>query len=181
MLITEFKRESISGRRQLAQLLATTWPQSYGENPDQEVDNLLADDRLAIAALEGDELIGFVGAIPQYGKTGWELHPMVVNSLHRQQRIGARLLNFLEKEIISEGGLTIYLGTDDEDGSTSLSQEDLYQDTWQKIATIKNLKNHPYEFYQKQGYQIIGVIPDANGWGKPDIMMAKRVGTPDAE
>jgi aminoglycoside 6'-N-acetyltransferase I len=31
------------------------------------------------------------------------------------------------------------------------------------------------EFYQKQGFVIIGVMPDANGLGKPDILMAKSV------
>lgn len=25
------------------------------------------------------------------------------------------------------------------------------------------------------GFVIVGVMPDANGWGKPDIFMAKRV------
>ena len=44
------------------------------------------------------------------------------------------------------------------------------------LAQIRNLNNHPYEFYQKVGFTIVGVIPDANGFGKPDIMMAKRVG-----
>lgn len=34
---------------------------------------------------------------------------------------------------------------------------------------------HPYEFYQKLGYSIVGVLPDANGFEKPDIFMAKRV------
>jgi aminoglycoside 6'-N-acetyltransferase I len=34
---------------------------------------------------------------------------------------------------------------------------------------------HPYEFYQKLGYVIVGVIPDANGPGKPDILMAKSL------
>jgi len=32
-----------------------------------------------------------------------------------------------------------------------------------------------YEFYQKLGFTIVGIIPDANGWGKPDILVAKRV------
>ena len=29
--------------------------------------------------------------------------------------------------------------------------------------------------YQKCGFVIVGVVPDANGPGKPDILMAKRV------
>jgi hypothetical protein len=34
---------------------------------------------------------------------------------------------------------------------------------------------HPNEFYQKLGYEIVGVIPDANGLGKHDILMAKSL------
>ena len=43
------------------------------------------------------------------------------------------------------------------------------------LAKIRNLRGHPYEFYQKLGFVIVGVIPDANGPGKPDILMTKRV------
>jgi aminoglycoside 6'-N-acetyltransferase I len=45
----------------------------------------------------------------------------------------------------------------------------------ENIKNIKNLKRHPYEFYQKLGYTIVGVVPDANGIGKPDIVMAKSL------
>ncbi|MDR3085239.1 MAG: hypothetical protein LBU47_02880 [Christensenellaceae bacterium] len=38
---------------------------------------------------------------------------------------------------------------------------------------FEQLGRRPVEFYQKQGYQIVGVIPDANGPGKPDLYMAK--------
>jgi len=50
------------------------------------------------------------------------------------------------------------------------------EDAWSHVRTIRNLRHHPYEFYQKLGFVIGGVIPDANGFGKPDILMAKRVG-----
>lgn len=175
MIITEFDREDKVLRGQLAEVLLQTWPKEYSEEPLEKVAELLADDRIAVAALEEDELVGFIGAIPQYGTTGWELHPLVVRDTYHRQRIGMRLVDFLEKEITSKGGITVYLGTDDLGHETSLSDVDLYQDTFEAIKNIKNLKNHPYEFYEKQGYKIVGVIPDANGWQKPDILMAKRL------
>jgi aminoglycoside 6'-N-acetyltransferase I len=68
------------------------------------------------------------------------------------------------------------LGSDDDFEGTSLSGQDLYPDIAAHIAGIKNVDKHPFEFYQKCGYVIIGLVPDANGFGKPDIIMGKRVG-----
>jgi aminoglycoside 6'-N-acetyltransferase I len=81
----------------------------------------------------------------------------------------------LEHQVSQRGALTLWVGTDDETGMTSLAGVDLYPNVWEHLAQIKNLRNHPYEFYQKLGFVIAGVIPDANGLGKPDILMAKRV------
>lgn len=133
----------------------------------------------ALIATYGGHLVGFAGAIPQYENTGWELHPLAVREEYQRKGIGSRLLEALETEVVKKGGITIYLGSDDERGRTTLSNTDLYENTFSKIEAIKNLGDHPYEFYQKYGYKIIGVIPDANGIGKPDIMMAKRVLKPE--
>ena len=73
------------------------------------------------------------------------------------------------------GGLTVYLGSDDVSNMTSLGGVDLYPDVWVHLNQIQNLRGHPYGFYQKCGFVISGVVPDANGFGKPDILMAKRV------
>ena len=73
------------------------------------------------------------------------------------------------------GGLTILLGTDDETQQTTLAEIDLFPNVWEHVTHIENLKRHPYEFYQKLGYVIVGVVPEANGPGKPDILMAKSV------
>ncbi len=81
----------------------------------------------------------------------------------------------LEERVQEQGGLTLWLGTDDEADMTSLSGVDLYPNVWEHVAQIQNLRRHPYEFYKKVGFVIVGVLPDANGRGRPDILMAKRV------
>ncbi|WP_345321446.1 hypothetical protein [Candidatus Villigracilis proximus] len=80
-----------------------------------------------------------------------------------------------EEQVRQQGGLTITLGSDDEDHMTSLSDVNLFVNLWDQVKNIRNLKHHPYEFYQKMGYVITGVVPNANGIGKPDIIMSKRV------
>ncbi len=170
--------------QQLAALLVEGfkehWPNAW---PDvdaalEEVRAALEPGRINRIALDGDgaTVLGWVGAIPNYGPTGWELHPLVVHPAHQGRGVGRALVADLEEQVRAQGGLTLYLGTDDEDAMTSLSQVDLYENLWEHIANIRNLRGHPYEFYQKMGFTIVGIVPDANGWGKPDIMMAKRVG-----
>lgn len=40
---------------------------------------------------------------------------------------------------------------------------------------MRNFKRHPYEFYQKCGFALVGVLPDANGPGRPDVFLARRI------
>jgi aminoglycoside 6'-N-acetyltransferase I len=150
------------------------WPEM--ESALQEVRECAVPDYICRAALDDDAtLLGWIGGRPEYDGNVWELHPMVVRADRRGQGIGRALVADLEDQVRARGGLTIMLGTDDEDQMTSLGGADLYHNLWEQIAAISNLKDHPYAFYQKCGYTIIGVIPDANGRGKPDIYMGKRV------
>lgn len=158
-----------------AELLANSFPQAYQDSARAEMDEILGEERIAVMAVFDDMLVGFTGAIPQYGVTGWELHPLIVKPDFRGQGIGARLVEKLEEAVAARGGVVMYLGTDDEFGQTSLAGTDLFDDLYGKIPMIKNINRHPYEFYLKIGYKIVGVIPDANGFGKPDILMAKRL------
>lgn len=175
MEISRFEKDSPKFIKEASELLVENFPHSYSDCAEEEIKNCLDDDRIAIMAVEDGQLIGFVGAIPQYGVTGWELHPIVIRKSHQFKGIGSLLIKALEKEVKSSGGVTIYLGADDEFNKTSLSNDDLYEDLFMKITDIKNYNKHPYEFYIKMGYRIVGVIPDANGIGKPDIWMAKRL------
>lgn len=183
MRIVNFPADDVDLVRQAALLLVeafkdhapNAWPDM--DSALEEVHEALEPEKVCRVALdEQGKVLGWVGAIPQYETTGWELHPLVVHPTYQGQGIGRALAADVEEQVRARGGLTIYLGTDDEDFRTSLSQVDLYENTWEHIANIRNLNRHPYEFYQKMGYTIVGVLPDANGWNKPDIWMAKRVG-----
>ena len=99
---------------------------------------------------------------------------------YQRQGIGRALVHDLEVHARERGGLTLGAGADDEDGRTTLGDADLYQDLPRQLAAVRNLGGHPYTFYQRLGFSIVGVMPDANGFGKPDIFLAKRIATPPA-
>lgn len=154
------------------------WPDAWPDLTSalQEVHDSFGEDRISrVAVTDEGYVLGWIGAIQEYDGHAWQLHPLVVHPMHQGSGIGRALVVDLEDRIRQRGGITIYLGTDDEDDMTSLANTDLYPDVLSHLARIKNLKRHPFEFYQKLGYVIIGVIPDANGLGKPDILMAKRL------
>lgn len=60
-------------------------------------------------------------------------------------------------------------------GRTSIGGRDLYPDPLRAAANVVSTVQHPLEFYRKLGFVVVGLLPDANGFGKPDIFMAKRV------
>jgi aminoglycoside 6'-N-acetyltransferase I len=168
---------NITWIEEAATMLMEAFPHSYQSIDDgkEEVEECLEEGKITLVAIDNGYAVGFVGASPRYGTTGWELHPLVILKSHRREGVGSVLVKALEKEVLVQGGVMIYLGSDDEFGTTSLSNCDLFHNTFKRIDNIKNLDNHPYEFYEKQGYKIVGVFPDANGIGKPDIWMAKAL------
>jgi aminoglycoside 6'-N-acetyltransferase I len=154
------------------------WPDAWPdlESALEEVQESLGEERISrIAVDEIGAVLGWIGGIKTYEGKVWELHPLVVRSDSQRKGIGKALIADLEAQVRKRGGLTLWVGTDDENNMTTLSGINLYPNVFEHIAKIKNLKNHPYEFYQKCGFVIVGVMPDANGLGKPDIYMAKSV------
>ena len=182
MKIITLTKENDALVQQAAQLLmdafrehwVDAWPTL--EEGLQEVHEMLEAERICRAAIDEDNnLLGVIGGIPQYDGHVWELHPLAVQPAMQGRGIGKLLVEDLEQQVHLRGGLTITLGSDDEDNMTSLSDVDLYENLWEKIRDVRNFKRHPYEFYQKLGYVITGIVPDANGIGKPDIIMSKKV------
>lgn len=145
------------------------------EDAREEVSAALEDEHINIVAVDGSgAVIGWVGGFHAYARV-WELHPIAVLPAWQKRGVGTALMRAFEAAVRERGGLVITLGTDDVLGQTSLAGKDLYPDLWTELANIRNLGGHPFSFYQRLGYHVTGVIPDANGFGKPDILMCKRL------
>jgi aminoglycoside 6'-N-acetyltransferase I len=161
-------RDAFRQRTEDWQDLDSTREEVLASLAPEKISRVLVDDAGAV--------LGWIGGLPTYGGRVWELHPIVVAASHRRQGIGRALVQDLERLVARRGALTLVAGSDDENHETSLSGIDLYLDIPGSIRDIKNLRGHPYEFYLRLGFRVTGVVPDANGRGKPDILLAKRIG-----
>jgi aminoglycoside 6'-N-acetyltransferase I len=185
MKIVDVTPENIHAIKQIAELLidgfhdtdSTAWRNM--EDALAEVQESLQPGRISrIAIDERGDVLGWIGGIEQYDGNVWELHPLVVRRDRQRQGVGRTLVADFEQQVVQRGGHTILLGTDDENYRTTLGGLDLYPDVLDKLRSIKNRRSHPFEFYLRVGYHVVGVVPDANGFGKPDILMAKRISAP---
>ncbi|NLJ65674.1 MAG: GNAT family N-acetyltransferase [Clostridiales bacterium] len=164
---------------QAAQILTDSIPIGWPtlQQALEEIEERLIPENTLLAAVEDGNVVGWGGILaPVYNGNVFELHPLAVRSDKRKQGIGRAIVTALEDEARKQGGLTIYAGADDErdDGETSLANVDLYDDLPGKIRDFTP-DTHQTGFYLKMGYKIIGVMPDANGIGKPDIFLGKRL------
>lgn len=159
MKIVDFNTLREVQRTQAAQMLTDElsdgWPtfaDAMGEI--NELYEVLYDDpnALLLAAIDEDEVIGWAGLFPEYGKL-FELHPLVVRGDKQGKGIGSILLNTITSAAKEKGGLTLILGSGDEKlgGETSFANVDLYNDLPRQMAQFTP-GTHPTAFYMKHGF-----------------------------
>jgi aminoglycoside 6'-N-acetyltransferase I len=144
MLIVDLEPGEEESIRQTATLLVEgfkdNWPDAW-PNMDAalvEVRESFGEGRISRVALdEGGTVLGWIGGIPSYEGNVWELHPLVVRTDIQRRGIGSALVTDLEERVRERGGLTLWLGTDDETGMTTLSGVDLYPNLLEHLANIK--------------------------------------------
>ena len=180
MRIVDLAAQTEDLKQQAGTLLSGAFPHDQGwpdpEAGRNEIDWIVRQGGFVLAALDHDSLLGWAGGLPEYRGLVWELHPLVVQASHRRRGVGRQLVEAFEAVARERGGLTATLGTDDHFGDTSLGGVDLYADVPGRIAGLRDLgQEHPFLFYRKLGYVVTGVMPDANGRGKPDIHMSKAL------
>lgn len=180
-IIDAYKDENLN--RQMAEILldgfsdtgTTAWQTI--EECFEEVEHSLDDEKISrIAVDENEKVLAWTIGAEIYDVT-WELELLVVRRDSKLQGIGRKMLADFEEQVRQRNGSVVFLGSDDENNRTSLGGIELYPNPLEHLANLKNLGKHPYEFYQKCGYTVVGVIPHANGFGKPDIWLSKQIGS----
>ena len=179
--IVDFRRLSTAQLSEAARILRQAlahMPSAYNEPGAAEAEmRTFLDDpgRFALAALDGERLLGWIGGIRENYSHAFELHPLVVDPPEQRRGIGSALVAALEERARAEGAITVYLGSDDDFGGTNLFGRDLYPDVLSKAGQIEATGAHAISFYRRLGFEVVGILPDANGFGRPDILMAKRI------
>jgi len=154
------------------------WPDM--EAARAEVSECLNPEWIILGAFDSaGVLVGWIGGQPHYYGDVWELHPMVVDERFRRRGISRMMVVELERRLRERGVLALYLGTDDENEQTSIGGVEVFPGVLDRLRELRNLRGHPFEVYQRLGFELVGVIPHANGFGRPDIHMAKRLRAPD--
>ena len=129
--------------------------------------------RLGRVVMEKGQAAGWIGLIKR--KRIWEIHPIAVAIEHQYRGFGHLLVNDVARIAKSAGALTLYAGTSDEVGTTNLYGVDLYIDPASAIKNIEAIGRNPYKFWESAGFTVVGLMPDAEGIGKPGIELARRL------
>jgi aminoglycoside 6'-N-acetyltransferase I len=77
--------------------------------------------------------------------------------------------------LLSKRGCSAYALVQAMRRTPTLYGVDLYENPLGALANIRSKRKHAYEFWLKIGFSIVGVMPDAEGRGKPAILLAKRI------
>jgi aminoglycoside 6'-N-acetyltransferase I len=175
-----------ANRKLLANLAALSHKAAQQHSPSwlQSVDAALREIRrtsedgvLTSVALAHGRPKGWIAA-RQRGQLSWEIHPLLVEPAVSGQGYGKILVLDIERKIRSHGGTSVFLSTSDATNSTNLRDFDLYADPLRAIRNIAvrdTVRGHAYQFWQRVGFTVVGVIPDAEGPGVPSIHLAKKL------
>ena len=117
--------------------------------------------------------MGWIGLIP--GARVWEIHPIAIAVEHQYKGYGQLLVEDAAAMATNAGALTLFASTSDEVGTTNLFGQNLYDNPALALANLQATGRTPYKFWESAGFTVVGVLPDAEGKGKPSIHLAREL------
>ena len=139
----------------------------------QQITSAASLGRLGRVILAQDQIAGWVGIVK--GRRIWEIHPIAIAIDQQYQGLGHILVEDVARLAKTAGALTLFASTSDEVGTTNLFGQNIYADPASAIKGIRATGRNPFEFWQHAGFTVVGLMPDAEGIGKPAIHLARRL------
>ena len=159
MRIIDLSAAGEGAMRRAAELLvegfAQHWPDAWPDHDSAmaSVAEALSGGRIGrVAVDDAGDVMGWSAAEPLYNGNVWELTVLVVRPALQRQGIGSALVHDMERQVRERGGLTIWLGSDDEDDMTSLAGVDLFPDPLERLARIKDPEGAPVRVLPEAGF-----------------------------
>lgn len=149
------------------------WLTDTGVAREEVTESLAVERRSRVLIDEERNALGWIGAIPD--ENVWEIHPIAVAPAAQGKGYGTLLVDDIVGLARTAGAVAVWAGTSDETGATSLSNADLYGDAAAAMQILTADPRHPVHFWRKMGFSLVGVMPDAEGLGKPGITFARRI------
>jgi aminoglycoside 6'-N-acetyltransferase I len=135
-------------------------------------------EHIAFGAFADSTLVGWIGATPSYNGNVWEIQLLGVTPEWQRNGIATTLVHRLVTAVAHAGCHTVCVWCDDESKSTSIGGDSLFPHPLDALARLESGPRHAGGFYEHIGFVRCGILPDANGPGKPDILYAKPVMLP---
>jgi aminoglycoside 6'-N-acetyltransferase I len=131
--------------------------------------------RFGLIPAEDDRHLALAGVLRHQPRC-YELDPLCVDPDAQGRGLGRAMLEAAEREAARRGALILWLGTEDESGTSTLFGRDLWDDPIAALATLEPVsRESPIGFYPRCGYRVCSVPPDSGGPGRPDIILARSL------
>lgn len=185
MAIVHLNNLDYPAKAKVAVLLHETyrdfWPQAFPDINDaiNEIGRLCTGDTVARVTVIGDENkpVGLVGATRLPGGTLWKVYPLFIEKPQQKKGFGKALLYDLEHQVRARNGKILWAEIPDIKHQTSLGDGDLFPDVMMRARRMRTREgmSHPFEIFRHVGYEIAGAMPDAYGFLKPCVLMARKL------
>lgn len=169
---TQLIQQTAQVAYEASQSISKIWLPSV-EAALEEVYESLEREGISQVLLDGNRVAAWIGASLQFSGRVVEIHPLIVARAYQGKGLGRQMVNHVEAWARQQGAFTLWIGTSDKTHATSLSGVNLYENPGIAISSFHQVAPHPCGFWLRLGFRIVGVLPDAEGFGKPSIMMAQ--------
>lgn len=162
--------------------VSSAWP-TFDACLGDLLDATRREDSLLLAAATPDgRLCGLLSAFPAYVGQILRLDLIAVAPDLQRRGVGSALLGSLQIAARARGFHSVLTSYPDEAGRTPLAGRNLYPSPLASLSEFDRTAadsplsaDSPLAFFLRSGFALTGVVPDAHGAGRPELLLARRL------